>query len=62
MLAAARVPDQVRKLVLYEGPWPGIATSEALASLEAHASNNDWDGFSHAFFRDVLLVPQADMD
>ena len=35
LAAAATVPDRVRKLVLYEPPWPHAISTEALARLEA---------------------------
>jgi len=62
LAAAALEPDRVRKLVLYEAPWPRIVRGEALIPLEALARNSDWDGFAHTFFRDVLFVPEADLD
>jgi pimeloyl-ACP methyl ester carboxylesterase len=62
LAAAARVPDRVRKLVLYEPPWPGILGEGALARLEGLAVSGDWDGFAAAFFRDVLSVPAGELD
>ena len=34
LAAAAKVPDRVRKLVLYEAAWPRIVGKEALTRLE----------------------------
>ena len=62
LAAAARVPDRVRKLVLYEPPWPGILGEGALARLEGLARAGDWEGFAAAFFRDVLSVPAGELD
>ena len=62
LAAAARVPDRVRKLVLYEPPWPGILGEGALARLEGLAEGGDWEGFAAAFFRDVLAVPAGELD
>ena len=62
LAVAARVPDRVRKLVLYEPPWPGILGDGALARLERLAEGGDWDGFAAAFFRDVLSVPAGELD
>ena len=62
LAVAARVPDRVRKLVLYEPPWPGILGEGALARLEGLAGAGDWDGFAAAFFRDVLSVPAGELD
>lgn len=60
--AAALVPDLVRKLVLYEPPWPSLCDPEAMARLEALAGAGDWDGMAAAFFGDVLLVPRKDLE
>ena len=62
LAAAAKVPDRVRKLVLYEPPWPGILGEGALARLEGLAESGDWEGFAAAFFRDVLSVPAGELD
>jgi pimeloyl-ACP methyl ester carboxylesterase len=62
LAAAARVPDRVRKLVLYEPPWPGILGEGALARLEGLAESGDWEGFAAVFFRDVLSVPAGELD
>ncbi len=62
LAAAARVPDRVRKLVLYEPPWPGILGEGALARLEGLTGTGDWEGFAAAFFRDVLSVPAGELD
>lgn len=55
--AAARVPIFVRKLVLYEAPWPGLVDATTMAKLEALARAGDWDGFATMFLADVLAVP-----
>src|SRR5262245_54401495 len=60
LLAAAEVPDRVRKLVLYEPPWP--LGREALSRLEGLARAGDWDGFASTFFRDLLRVPARELD
>jgi pimeloyl-ACP methyl ester carboxylesterase len=62
LAAAARVPEGVRKLVLYEGPWPRIVGKEALARLEGLARAGDWDGFAVSFFRDQLFVPVEELN
>jgi pimeloyl-ACP methyl ester carboxylesterase len=62
LAAAARVPDRVRKLVLYEPPWPGILGEGALTRLEGLAESGDWEGFAAVFFRDVLSVPAGELD
>jgi len=62
LLAATMVPDRVRKLVLYEAPWPHIIGKEKLESLEALARVGDWHGFSVSFFHDVLRVPMEELN
>lgn len=62
LLAARLAPDRVRKLVLYEPPWPDILTAAALQRLEQLASAGEWDELAVTFFRDTLLVPQAELD
>jgi pimeloyl-ACP methyl ester carboxylesterase len=59
LAAAAKVPDRVRKLVLYEAPWP--LSKEILARLEELAQAGQWDGFAVTFFRDGLSVPVEEL-
>jgi len=62
-LGAARIlPDRVRKLVLYEAPWPRLVDDAALVPLDALARSGDWDHFAATFFAEVLAMPQADLD
>jgi pimeloyl-ACP methyl ester carboxylesterase len=62
LAAAAKVSDRVRKLVLYEPPWPHIISKEALARLEALAQVGNWGGVARTFFRDTLHVPVEELD
>jgi len=62
LAAAARVPGRVRKLVLYEPPWPRALGKEILARLEELARAGRWDDFAVTFFRDGLSVPVKEMD
>ncbi len=62
LAAAARAPDLVRKLVLYEPAWPRVVGEEALAQFEELARAGDWDGLALTFFRDRLFVPAAVLD
>src|SRR5918999_2648791 len=62
LAAAAKVPDRVRKLVLYEAAWPRIVGKEALARLEELAQAGDWEGFAVTFFRDRISVPVDELD
>jgi pimeloyl-ACP methyl ester carboxylesterase len=61
LAAAAMVPHLVRKLVLYEPPWPSIVRNEVLHPLRALAQSGDWDGFAMSFFHDILLVPLEEL-
>ncbi len=60
--AAATVPEAVRKLVLYEPPWPRTLPKDDLQTLERIASGGDWEGFATTFFRDLLRVPVQALD
>jgi pimeloyl-ACP methyl ester carboxylesterase len=61
-LAAARVvPDRIRKLVVYEAPWPGALEREDMARLETLAAAGEWNQFAVIFFRDMLLVPAEEV-
>ncbi len=62
LLAADQVTHRVRGLVLYEPPRAGLLDARALARLERLARAGDWDGFASTFFRDVLLVPAAEVE
>jgi pimeloyl-ACP methyl ester carboxylesterase len=62
LAAAVEVPDRVRKLVLYEPPWPHVLGNKTLAVLEGLARAGDWDSFALTFFRDLLTVPVAELD
>lgn len=61
LAGAAIVPDRVRKLVLYEGPYPTLASPEILARLDQMAQAGNWDLVVETFMRDVLLVPAAEV-
>ena len=62
LAATFKVPDRVRKLVLYEAPWPRALSKELLARLEALAQASQWDDFAVTFFRDGLSVPGEELD
>jgi pimeloyl-ACP methyl ester carboxylesterase len=55
--AAARYPDGVRKLVLYEPPDPSALPSDTLVRLERVAATEGRDRLVETFMRDVLQVP-----
>jgi pimeloyl-ACP methyl ester carboxylesterase len=60
--AAARVPDLVRKLVLYEPPWPHVVDDQLMPRLEAMADAGDWDGFAATFLSEVYEIPGEVLD
>ncbi|MGH9941099.1 MAG: alpha/beta fold hydrolase [Pyrinomonadaceae bacterium] len=62
LAAAAKVPDRIRKLVLYEAAWPRVVGEEALEQLEELAQSGDWESFAVTFFRDRLSVPVDELD
>ncbi len=62
LAAAALAPDRVRKLVLYEPPWPGLLTPHHADRLERLAAAGAWDELCVAFFRDTLLVPAGEVE
>ncbi|HEY9283309.1 MAG TPA: alpha/beta hydrolase [Pyrinomonadaceae bacterium] len=62
LAAAARVAARVRKLVLYEPPWPTTLAEDLVARLEGLAEAGRWDDLAAAFFRDGLRVPAEELD
>lgn len=62
LAAAASVPERVRRLVLYEPPWPHTLAGSELARLERLAERADWDGLVWAFLRDTLQVPADELE
>lgn len=62
LATAIKVPNLVRKLVLYEAPSPRMIDHKVLERLEALAQIGDWDSFALTFFRDQLFVPIAELD
>jgi pimeloyl-ACP methyl ester carboxylesterase len=62
LAAAALAPDRIRKLVLYEAPWPRVVSREFLAPLEELAEAGAWEDFAIKFFRDRLFVPVEELE
>lgn len=61
LAAAALRPEPIRKLILYEPPWP--AGAQAIwPMLRDVARSGDWDAVATAFYRDVLGLPQGELD
>ena len=60
--AAAMMPKRVRKMILYEAPWPAILGGGVPPDLIHPAEAGDWDEFSYRFFRNVLEVPAEELD
>jgi pimeloyl-ACP methyl ester carboxylesterase len=59
--AARAAPALVRRLVLYEAPWPHLVDGAVMAPLEGLAASGDWQGFATLFFREVLAVPEVEL-
>jgi pimeloyl-ACP methyl ester carboxylesterase len=62
LAAALKVPNLVRKLVLYEAPYPSLVSNDLLIQLEVLTQADQWDDFAVTFFRDALLVPIEELD
>ena len=62
LAAAMVVQERVRKLVVYEAPWPRALPASNVAALEALAAVDAWEEFAVTFFRDVLQVPADELD
>lgn len=62
LAATVQVPDRVRKLVLYEAPYPHIVSKDVLTQLEVLAQQEQWEDFAVTFFRDTLFVPMEVLD
>lgn len=60
--AAASVTDRVRKLVLYEAPWPTALGKELAGELEQLGEAGRWDEFSWTFFHRGLCVPAEELE
>ncbi|HET9215621.1 MAG TPA: alpha/beta hydrolase [Terriglobia bacterium] len=61
LVVAEMIPSRIRKLVVYEPPRPGLMSREEFKRLEALAAASDWDNFACTFFRDVLHVPEKEL-
>jgi pimeloyl-ACP methyl ester carboxylesterase len=62
LAAAAKIPERVRKLVLYEAPWPHTLGKDAMAGLEKLAETGHWEEFVIKFFHECLLIPLEELD
>ncbi|MBL8220097.1 MAG: alpha/beta hydrolase, partial [Bryobacterales bacterium] len=60
--ATASVADRVRKLVLYEAPWPTALGKELADELERLGEAGRWDEFSWTFFHRGLCVPAEELE
>jgi pimeloyl-ACP methyl ester carboxylesterase len=61
LAAAALIQHRVRRLVLYEPPWPRALTPN-VGRLETLAAAGAWDEFADTFFRHSLSVPDEELD
>jgi pimeloyl-ACP methyl ester carboxylesterase len=62
LAAALELPGRLRKLVLYEPPWPHVIDAQALAGLEALGRAGDWDGLALSFFGELVGVPPGELE
>jgi len=62
LAAAALGAGSIRKLVLYEAPWPHAVSTNLLERLEVLAAAGAWEDFATTFFRDGLLVPIEELE
>lgn len=60
--AAASVPGLIRKLVLYEPPWPHIISRGTLNRLEELTQAENWDALAATFFRETLSMPADELN
>lgn len=58
---AARMPQTIRQLVLYEPPVLGMLTPDRVAELAELGAGGEWDALAWTFFSQVLEVPLADL-
>ena len=61
LAAAAERPDRVRRLVLYEPPWPHLVDAAKVDRLETRARSGDWDGVAGTFLATVLGLADAEL-
>jgi len=59
--AAALVPGSIRKLVLYEPPWPHIIRKDTLNRLEELAQAENWDVLAATFCREVIAMSEDEL-
>ncbi len=60
--AAANILDRVRKLVLYEPPWPSTIRSDTLARLEELARVGNWNELPATFFQETFSIPMQELE
>lgn len=60
--AALLLGSAVRSLVVYEPPWPSLMGGSMPEPMMRYAAAGDWDNFSFWFFRNLLAVPENDLN
>ncbi|MCP1677051.1 pimeloyl-ACP methyl ester carboxylesterase [Natronocella acetinitrilica] len=60
--AAANILDRVRKLVLYEPPWPSTIRSDTLARLEELAQVGNWNELPATLFQETFSIPMQELE
>jgi pimeloyl-ACP methyl ester carboxylesterase len=61
LATAAMMPDHIRKLIVYEPPWPNI-DEQRMRELEQIAATGDWDNFAATFFKKAIMVPEDEVE
>jgi pimeloyl-ACP methyl ester carboxylesterase len=62
LATVVKIPNRVRKLVLYEAPYPHVVSKDTMARLKALAQADQWDDFAITFFHNSLFVPIEELD
>jgi pimeloyl-ACP methyl ester carboxylesterase len=60
--AAATLPGRVRKLVLYEPPWPTIIGADVLSRLQRLGEEGDFDAIPMTFFHETFGIPMDELE
>ncbi len=60
--AAVTLSSRIRKLVLYEPPWPTTIRRDILAGLEELAQARKWDDLPATFFHETFAIPMEELD
>ncbi len=62
LAAASSVPEHIRKLILYEPPWPHLTTRAMVERLKGMAAAGRWEELAVTFFHEVISVPMEEVE